>query len=383
MKICILTLRMHFNFGYLMQAYALQQTLKRYDHDVYTVNLLNRPVSIIVKFKFFAIQLFQYIIRRNKKIKLFHYWESQEELNIINKNAIIFANENISLTRQINNIRSLKELYSDGFDAFIVGSDQVWRKRNTLRIKSYFLDFIPRTDRTTKRISYAASFGTEKLDYSNIEVNKIRKLIQLFNIVSVREENAVLICKNIFKINAIHVLDPVFLLNKYDYLKLVDIKENIDSKSILFSYILDPTCEINRMISQISYITNLPIKTIMPKYKFSSVGRKYIEDCVYPPIKEWIKSFENAEYIITDSFHGVAFSIIFKKNFFVVLNEKRGVDRIKSLLKIFSIENRIIRSTEGLSVSYIKEKLNYEKIFHTLEIERKKSEIILYNINEL
>lgn len=114
----------------------------------------------------------------------------------------------------------------------------------------------------------------------------------------------------------------------------------------------------------------------MPKRSFSEPGRKDINDCVFPPVEEWIRGFIDTEFVITDSFHGTVFSIIFNKPFISIANKSRGLTRFESLLKLFQLEDRLIFSYKDLNLNGFKE-IDWKKVNAILKREREKSKLFL------
>ena len=115
----------------------------------------------------------------------------------------------------------------------------------------------------------------------------------------------------------------------------------------------------------------------MPKEIFWNVGSKGLEDCIVPPISEWISGFMNAEFVVTDSFHGMVFSILFRKSFVCVGNKDRGITRFTSLLKLFDMEERLIYSLDDLVLNVIIKGVDYQRVDAILQEERNKSLLFL------
>ena len=227
------------------------------------------------------------------------------------------------------------------FDAYIVGSDQVWRPIYSYGISNYFLDFTVGKD--VKRIAYSASFGTDQWEFTTEQTAVCSELAKQFDAISVREDSGVGLCRKYLNIDAVQMPDPTLLLDKNDYLEIIknDCPENSHSGGI-FTYILDDS-EIKRSIVQkVSSKLKLNSFSVMPQAQFKNVGRKGIEKCIYPPVAEWLQGFADADFVVTDSFHGTVFSIIFNKPFISIANGKRGTSRFTSLLKTFGLEDRLI-----------------------------------------
>lgn len=355
MKVCILTYRLHSNFGFLMQAYALQQVIKGLGHDPYTVDFRAKPVSLFIKtrslVKYFV---FKYIFRNKTVTNV--YWSNKAEQRYIDQHTWNFINDNLQLTPCVFSCKELGRKVGDGkYDFYIVGSDQVWRKDFFPHITTYFFDFLPAD---SPRASYAASFGVSEPRFPTSMMKECQRLLSKFTAVSVREDDGVRICEKLFNIPATHVLDPTMLLNREEYLKLIvndKINLEIPVRPFVLIYILDSNKEKD------FYVENfIKGKSILPFYirpkNFKDVGSKGIDSCVYPSISTWLSAFDKASFVITDSFHGSVFSIIFKKQFLVLDNPKRGSSRLKSLLSSFCLEERMVDpfdySNEYVDIDY-------------------------------
>ena len=166
-------------------------------------------------------------------------------------------------------------------------------------------------------------------------------MAKLFDAISVREDSGIALCEKHLDVDAIHVLDPTLLLEKEDYIKLVEKAKEPISGGNLFCYILDNKDSIENGIKEIEQ--KLSLKSFQVKAKISkgtiSKGEK-LKDHVIPSPTKWLRAFMDAEMVFTDSFHGCVFSIIFNKPFWVIGNKERGNARFDSLLKQFNLENR-------------------------------------------
>ena len=341
MKIGIITLPFNSNYGGLLQAFAMQSVLKQLGHEVLTVNRRNRIMPFKIKVLSSANRLIRSI--RNGRIGVIRSWATASEELIIDQYTNRFIRENIHVTDLLKSEKEFAELSRYGFDAFVVGSDQVWRPKYSPSIANHFLGFAEGNARL-KRISYAASFGVENWEYSPDQTEKCRRLISEFNAVSVREDTAVKLCKDNFGVDALQVLDPTLLVEKEEYIRLVEKDKIPECSGTLLTYVLDKTPEKQAFINKIAMETGLKEVSIMPKSIFRDAGRKRINDCIYPPVTAWLRGFMDAKYVLTDSFHGTAFALIFNKPFLAMGNANRGISRFTSLLKLFGLEDRIILS---------------------------------------
>lgn len=327
MKIGILTLPFHTNYGGILQAYALQTILERMGHEVAVIDQsYNKNKIQWFQFPFTICKrcIKKYIMRRSCLI----FYE--KELNKL----IPFTKQYIH-RKQYNDLRNISQ---NEFDAIIVGSDQIWRPLYYPKIENAFLKFAENWN--IKRIAYAASFGTEKWEYTSAQTNECARLLQKFDAISCRESQGVDMCKVYFQKKAHLVLDPTLLLQVEDYLKLIDRIKINHNKGTLFYHILDRTSEKDKIIHQIAREKELiPFKINTKKIENKTI---HLKKFMYQPIEAWLKAFMDAEFVVTDSFHACVFSILFNKPFIVIGNEQRGIARFNSLLKMFSLEDRLI-----------------------------------------
>lgn len=374
MKIAILTLPLHTNYGGLLQAYALQAVLKRMGHEVWIVNNSLKRRTLLVKVLSIAKRLVLFIFYR--KSKLIRVWPTTKEENIIAQNTNRFIQENIRTIEKRRLFGKLSFLRRFGFEAYIVGSDQVWRPKFSPSITNYFFDFVNKND-NAKRLAFAASFGVDYWEFSSKLTAQCAVLAKSFNAISVREESAVRLCKEYLGIDAIHVLDPTMLLMKEHYMKLIE-KDNIPkSKGTLLTYILDNFHNNYNVIQSVAKEYDLTPFSVMPERTFLEVGKNHIGACIFPPVTEWLRAFLDAEYIVTDSFHGTAFSIIFNKPFLSISNKKRGMTRITSLLNMFGLEERLILTSTEVTLEKIKSPIDFQRVNNILENEKQKSLLFL------
>ena len=358
MEILILTQPLHTNYGGLLQAYALQQILKGMGHDVVTDRLgVLRKLPLWNRALRFLYHAVQFCILKNYRYYPYRYLfvsfdKESKAKRSISINTDRFVNTHIDtidlLTRSNESVIDAVRQ----FDAIVVGSDQVWRATMS-DIPTYFLSFTKAIN--VKRIAYAASFGTDDLnEYSKMDMKIASESIKLFDAVSVREKSGVHLCRDYFKMDAVHVLDPTMLLSKDDYLKLIEEEDKPCSENILLTYVLDRTQEKNDIIQRVGEALHLTsCENGAVKY-FSNVVESNVSECIYPSVSRWVAGFRDAQFVVTDSFHGTVFSIIFNKPFVAILNSKRGSSRFISLLSVLGLENRLISTTNDLLEEHLK-----------------------------
>lgn len=352
MKIGILTQPLINNYGGLLQAWALQQTLHRMGHQAIIIDrhsarrkdlLWPRRIASMLK-----TELYILLGQRMRRVNLSEY-----QTNHIRKNIIPFIKGRyLGISPILYTDKELR-LFVDKekFDAFVVGSDQVWRPCYSPSIGNYYLNFLPEESKA-KRIAYAASFGVDNWEYTPKQTEVFRNLAQKFNLITVREFSGVELVKGHLNCKATHVLDPTMLLNKEDYLYLINnpTVPIYASEGNLFCYVLDQKPELQNIINRAESETGLKTYYCNASRKaVASEDLKHLDECIFPPVEQWLKSFLDAEMVITDSFHGTVFSIIFNKPFWVVTNKARGESRFTSLLQLFSLSNRIVQDVSDVN----------------------------------
>ena len=330
-KIGILTQPLHDNYGGLLQAYALKTTLERLGHDVQIINRRRDTVS----FEYSVKKFIKGLLGRGPKFKL-----TGEQQSVISQHTNYFAKTYIKdITLPVYSTEGLKKIAAN-YDVYVVGSDQVWRPRYSPQITNYYLDFIEGSDK--KGLAYAASFGVDEWEYTEKDTKACRQHIHNFKAISVREDSAVDLCLNYLGADAVHVIDPTMLLEKDDYIGLIR-KENEDqAPGNLMCYILDDQQDKQYLINEVSAAFDLKVFAANPPQKVGSGPIEDMADFIFPKVTYWLNGFNSAEFVITDSFHGTVFSILFNKPFLVVANIKRGKARFESLLKMFKLEDRLI-----------------------------------------
>ena len=161
------------------------------------------------------------------------------------------------------------------------------------------------------------------------------------------------------------------LISKDEYIQLVEEEKIPENKGTLLIYVLDLSDEKKKIIQQVQDELKLKINSTMPEGLFREVGSQNLKKCIFPPVASWIRGFMDAEFVITDSFHGTVFSIIFNKPFISIGNKKRGMTRFNSLLRIFNLEARLIdKSGENVN-EILNDKIDFKQVNIILE-ERKR-----------
>lgn len=365
-KIGIQTLPLHYNYGGILQAYALQRYLSRLGHEVWLINNRSEHRQEFT-FSEVAKSIAKLIIHR--KIST---CRSRFEFAMACRNTSEFVRKYMNpMTIPIECKTAYRWLDIYNFDAIVVGSDQVWSKKFG-GSSYYFLDFLesPRI----KKIAYAASFGEETWKFNRRRTQLMSELCQKFNAVSVREKSGVRLCKENLGVDAIHVLDPTMLLAAGDYIDLYLKDDTLASEGSVMAYMLDETkfCFAERVAHTLGLTAfHVRAKTENPQAN--------LEDRIWPRVTQWIRGFDEAKFVITDSFHGCVFSIIFNKPVVVVEHKIAGNERLYSLLHMLGLKNRMIHSIEELTESLINSEIDFNKVNSIIQAKKKESELFLRN----
>ncbi len=256
-------------------------------------------------------------------------------------------------------------------DKFIVASDVLWYYDAFIKTGYFFmLDFV---NDDKKKISYATSFGNTNRFFPPEEILKARSLLKRFDAVSVREYEGVDICRDKFDVQATQVLDPVFICDTKEWDYLASLAERKTEGKFLFAYILDPNEEKAKRLARIADSKSLDLVTITDK-QFNAedkadILKKYglLQSA---SIEELIYHIKNASFVVTDSYHGMCFSLILRKSFLTLINRSRGAARFETLAQDFDIADRMVENLDEAirNPSFLAD-VNYQKIEPKIESE--------------
>ena len=371
MLVGILSLPPSINYGGILQTYALQTILEKMGYTVVVLDRRNYGQLSFIKILIFLKKIFyRYILFDRKK---YHYDDRKKEYyNSEYTPFVHFVNKKLKLSEPLYTSEQLRKFVKDNsFNAIIVGSDQVWNPSCSPCIENYFFNFIK--DENIIKIAYGASFGNANMEYLKNPQYNILELIKKINAISVREHTSIDLCKKMFDIESKHVLDPTMLLSYKDYLLLSSkCEQSNNSIPFLLSYILDKSEWNINLQNRLFDALNVKKKIVLPVS---------LEEGHFVTIEQWIDYFSLADFIVTDSFHGCVFSIIFNKPFIAIGNKSRGLDRIKSLLSTFELSDRLICENDVLSINVLKNVIDWNKVNTIWENKRKDSLFFLkYNL---
>jgi hypothetical protein len=360
-RIGIITILKVNNYGAELQAYATQFILNKlgykaeiidylfYKHPQHNETRMSAPL-----FPFgIRKRLSEYLYPTLVKIKS---WRYTDKYKLRKKRFEVFHQLHTAMSKTYNSIDLLYGVKLD-YDVYMVGSDQVWNPGIYSSLEPYFLTFAPKGK---KRISYASSFGVSSI--SKTAQPYYQERLKKFDAISVREINAVSLVKQLSGMPATWVLDPTLLLNKKEWQRVANDAYNVQGNYIL-QYAVTPC----------SYMLELG------KWLSASLGYKIIQVYEDAGPSEFIDLFDKASVVITNSFHGTAFSINFEKDFYTVIpRRKANNSRQLSLAQKFGLEDRIL--LEGAAMPNIENlHIDYTEALLILENERNKSINFLTN----
>lgn len=365
MRIGILSLPLGTNYGGILQSYALLHTLHDMGHEAYVID---------------EDKQFEYSLKR--RIEMFV--KGTIKRCLMGKNAIIYSptyyrklwaartmHTNRFVSRHISRkmVRNMTEIGVQDFDAFVVGSDQIWRARYARPFPGVENSFLKFTEGwNVKRLAYAASFGTDEWEYNKAETANVAAMARMFDAISVREVSGVGLCQKYLGVEAMCMIDPTLLLNAEDYTRLIG-EDTPPSPGNMMCYVLDRSVEKDALVNDIACE-----KGLRPFHTNSRTEdhKATLEERIQPPVEQWLKGFRDAEFVVTDSYHACIFSILYRKPFVVIGNKSRGMTRFESLLQVFGLEGRLVTSYED----YKQKKkallcpIDYEPVYRILEERR-------------
>lgn len=365
MKVGIVTLTGYFNYGNRLQNFALQKVLKSLNNDVETIeigaphktNLKNLPRKLIV--------LILSIVKHNKYQGLLNKYKSIILEEKRTKRIYKWSRKNIKNSKYRLIEGQSRSNINNSFDYFIAGSDQVWNPYYSGYKGYYFLDFADEN----KRLSYAASFGVSEIPENNI--NEYKSWLSQMKSISVREHDGKNIVNQLTNKNATLVLDPTMLLNKADWQEVMTKPSGMLNKKYILTYFLgEKDDNYNNFINSLMKEKKLEVVDVLD----ASNNDLY---CVNPG--EFIYLINNAEVMVTDSFHGAVFSIIMHTPFVIFERQDNQVSmnsRIETLISTFKMNNRL--SSKICSIDDVFN-IDFKQTDEILKVEQKKSLDFLKN----
>lgn len=351
-KIGILTFHKTLNYGAILQAYALEKVIESKNSNV---EIINYKCEAVEKREFPTSindvhglkNIFKYFLGKSKR-------EKKE------KSFEVFMNKSLRISNKSYDSTNIKDMYND-YDLYITGSDQIWNLKLTGGDTTYFLSNV---EDCSKKCSYAASFGYDSVPAEYLEITK-EMFKNDFKALSVREQQGKEIINNLVNKDSNVVLDPTLLLSKEDWFSLLDIKKTNDKPYILV-YLPHNKDKVFKFAKKIAKEKNYEIKYVNITYIPMPGVSNYYD--LSP--QKFLELLANASLVVTGSFHGVAFSINFNKEFFYedIGGSSKFGSRISNLVGKVSLMDRIIDDNNNLS-----DLIDFSNVNKIINEDRKKS----------
>lgn len=369
-KIGTVTFHGAYNFGSMLQTYALQEYVER----LFKENGKECSYEIInlrTDFQKSFYSLYQSVKNPKNIIKNLVAFKYRKALTIKAQKFESFLNDYVHLTPEYNenDLKSAK-----AFDYYISGSDQIWNVRAKDFSSAYYLDFAPKS---ATKISYAVSLGPLMIDWELYDKSKYAELVERYAHISVRETKSV---DNLSALtnreSQVHI-DPTLLL-KADEWRSIQSDANYNEGKYILLYCLEPSTEQLEMAKAISKKLNLPI--VVTKYNNKNdMSNPFVKKYDSGPC-DFLSYIDNAALVLSSSFHGTAFSLIYNKPFYVFNGMKDN--RISSILQKAGLVDRSIESMNDIeNVSLVQP--NFDVVNRIIDNERNKSKEYLLKALEI
>ena len=364
MKIGVITIEQVGNYGAELQCYATQKVLQNIGCDAeiidycyykdyrYKDSKMSEPfVPMTFKERIFYVLKYRIVNRFVDKVLLLF------NSNIARRNSrfAAFHAENTKMSRKYMSMPELYEASMD-YDIFVTGSDQVWNPGAQSSIEPYFLTFAPDN---AKKISFAASFGVSEIEPNLRE--RYKEYLSRYDFISVREQNACDMVKQLVGKDAECVLDPTLLLTKDEWMKVARQYDNVPERYVLV-YTLFESPAIFSLAKKVAKEKGISVLRITKRAYFVSriEGISNISDA---GPAEFISLIAGADYIVTDSFHGTTFSINFGIPFLAIVSSKNNNNsRMESLLKVVGLSGRMVYEEKEVSSLIYNDNIDFKEI---------------------
>ena len=350
MRVGIVTQPLEMNYGGILQNWALQQALKSLGHEPITIDAYQRFSTPHYIFNWLRGHLMRAMGKRASLPLRYHGAIRSEKTGK-------FIETHINKTHVMWDYKpSVVKKYN--IESLLVGSDQVWRiwyiKTHLEDMYLKFAEGLP----LKRRVVYAASLGVDEWEYNAEQTAACAPLAQKFDAISVREKSGVELCRKYLGVDAQCVLDPTMLLDADGYQEIIDHEWNI-AEPYLAVYTLDITPVKKAFINALAEARGLQVHYFSPGWKSQLT------------VEQWLAMLSQASMIVTDSFHGTVFSVLFGKEFYTMCNPHRGNSRITWLLQQVGLENRLISDTDPVEPKV--HEIDWNDVNSRLEQRRRES----------
>lgn len=362
-RIYTITFHASYNYGSNLQAYALQEYVKKITKnncDYKIINLRKKEQKELYE-NFFEKKGWKNFV---KKI-LFH--KEKQSLQLKQQYFETFINKYLNITQEYESMEEFPENILNG-DYYISGSDQIWNLQANDFDWANYLEFV----KSGRKISYAASFGPKDQKWNLNEKERVTNDLLQYDFLSVREQGSFNNVKKLTNITPQINIDPTMLLKKEDWIRIIDDKPILNEKYILLYY-LKYTEEICEIAQEVSKILKMPVY-ITRLEGFKENRYRFNKKLDVGPL-EFLNILNNASLVLSSSFHGTVFSILLNKPFFAINGSKDY--RINTLLEKTDLKNRTIEKNNILTRCNDAFNIEFTKSENKIIEERNKSENFL------
>lgn len=357
MKIDIITLHRAQNYGSVLQAFALQKQIEKLGHQAYILDYYPERYTnkgLLKRLKNKSSRFNNPLVLLIAKLLIYPSYlkkgiQFNKFMDYLNLEKPSFATNEEGMGR-----------FTDA-DAYCAGSDQIWNSHwNEGVEKALFLDFVPKGKLC---LSYAASIGLSNIPANEIDETKL--LLDKFEFLSLREDKGVELVRELGRTDAVQCLDPTLLMSKEEWSLYAD--DSYKGKEYVLTYNLHHDHEIDKCAKAIASKYHLQIRNI--SYNWHDIVRHgHLDWC--PTVEGFLGLIKNAKYVVADSFHATAFSIIFEKPF-VVITPEVASSRLSSLLKMLGLDDHNINKFTSLKV--IEQPIDYIRVKSIIVTKQRES----------
>lgn len=347
MRCGIVTFFSYCNYGAVLQSYALSKTLEKLGHQAEFIDYRNKLI-----YHPFGLES----LKARGPVGYVYATMGNLFYRPRRKSFAAFR-EQLAHTEAIEGTSPTQ--YANTYDKYIAGSDQIWNVGHTQFDSTYFLDFVKDPH---KKLSYAASFGGSSLDDASREF--VAKQLEDFEAIAVREDYAADLVHDLTGRDVAVTVDPTLLLNDEEWNQVATPKKA--GKPFILVYQLGFSGKLVQYVNELSKRTGLKVEYV--PFPLGGVAAAHLNLGLSPA--DWLARFRDAEYIITDSFHGVVFSVLFRKKFLVVADGQHKNQRAVNLLTKLGIEERVSTPENPCDIA---DDIDYETVEQRLVALRKAS----------
>lgn len=358
---------LHGNYGGILQAFALQTFLREQGVQAVTDSAVEYRWSVRT-----PVGTALALARGRLDARL-----TPAMRNTVNRDLVAFVQDTMQTVDGLVASGIPRRSVLDGISVAISGSDQVWR-HSYGDVRRFLFSDLP--DPAVRKISYAASFGKDDLlEYPPGLLGETATLAQQFSALSVREDTGVGLCREHWSATAERHLDPVFLLEASRYRAIVgsrtDVVDRVEpGAGTLFAYVLDGSPAKTALLERIASRLGLRLHTLVVPAEGSRQGMRRDPGAhVRPAMEKWIGAIADADFVVTDSFHGAAMSILLNTPHIALINRQRGAARFESLHRAFGLEDRLVADMEDALPAAVTDPVDWGRVNEIIDSERQRS----------